>query len=163
MLQKFVFVASPSFFILNALSCIFATSHVFIQKNALISTKMQTAILIIWRPSKFGTIPRAMYMDKENTLWKLSCVLLTRAKRAKCHAACKLFELREFFASRMLYQLCETARLEEPERFHRCLFSIVHSTRNCPNDWRTQNYKPPAVSRNYSIFLSRKPFWSGNI
>ena len=40
--------------------------------------------------------PRAMYMDKENTLWKLSCVLLTRAKRAKCHAACKLSELCEF-------------------------------------------------------------------
>ena len=94
LLQNFDFVAA--LIILNTLSCIFATSHVFIRKNALISTKMQTAILIIWRPSKFGTIPRAMYMDKENTLWKLSCVLLTRAKRAKCHAACKLSELCEF-------------------------------------------------------------------
>ena len=73
MLQKFVFVASPSFFILSTLSCIFATSHVFIRKIYANFYENADGYFDYLTSVQVWNNPRAMYMDKENTLWKLSC------------------------------------------------------------------------------------------
>ena len=100
LLQNSTFVACPmlyfpyTFLYIRHFSCLYTEKCTHFYENADGYFDYLTSVQV-WNN------PRAMYMDKENTLWKLSCVLLTRAKRAKCHAACKLSELCEFFARRM--------------------------------------------------------------
>ena len=100
LLQNSTFVTCPmlyfpyTFLYIRHFSCLYTEKCTHFYENADGYFDYLTSVQV-WNN------PPAMYMDKENTLWKLSCVLLTRAKRAKCHAACKLFELCEFFARRM--------------------------------------------------------------
>jgi len=56
-------------------------------------------------------------------------VFLLAGEANKMSCGMQLFELCEFFACRMKYQLCEPPALEKLESYNRCFFPTEHITR----------------------------------